>query len=153
MGVYVRGEALKGKRSSRGIPLPPKTLTRRYRFLEEKITFRRETLDAFVEAELLREYDPLEALAGLKSALGKQANDNRRREALVWAFQVWRAASTRVDDVLQEAGLYVPALSGWQPVTNTSFSSSWTSIGRTLENYLVEAAEVSADCQRAALIR
>ena len=148
-GVFVRSEASKGNRSAGGIPLPPATLARRYRFLDEKIRFQRETLDAFERANLLRTYDPVEALAGLKSALGKNANDNRRREALVWAFQVWRATGARVEDVLRDAGLHVPTLSGWQPANTAAFSSSWTSIGRTLENYLVEAAEISADCRRA----
>jgi len=148
-GVYVRGEASKGKRSSGGIPLPPRTLTRRYRFLDEKIALSPESMDAFVRASLLRRYDPVEALAGLKTVLGRNANSNRRQEALIWAFQVWRAAGARVDDVLRNADLHVPTLSGWQLVTTASFSSSWTSVGRTLENYLVEAAEVSADCRRA----
>ena len=70
------------------MPLPPATLTRRYRFLDEKIAFRPETLNAFVGAGLVREYDPVEALAGLGSVLGTRANDNRRREALTWAFRV-----------------------------------------------------------------
>jgi len=148
-GVYVRRDVPKGKRKKAGVPLPPATLARRYRFLDERITLKRETLDAFIEAGLAREYDPIEALAGLKSALGKKANQSRRKEALLWAFQVWRAVSAGVDDELQEAELHVPTLSGWQPASRALFSSSWTPVGRTLENYLVEAAEVSADCRRA----
>ena len=148
-GLYVRRDLPKGKRKKLGVPLPPSTLARRYRFLDERITFKRETLDALIEAGLVREYDPVEALAGLKSALGKKANSNRRKEALSWAFQVWRTASTRVDDELQEAELHVPTLAGWRPATQAVFSSSWTPVGRTLENYLVEAAEISADCKRA----
>lgn len=113
-GVFVRSGVPKGKRKKAGVPLPPATLARRYRFLHERITLKRETLDAFIEADLVREYDPLEALAGLKSALGKQANDKRRYEALVWAFQVWRAGSgVRLEEELQKADLYVPTLSGW----------------------------------------
>jgi hypothetical protein len=148
-GVYVRRDMPKGKRKKAGVPLPPATLARRYRFLDERITLKRETLDALIEAGLVREYDPVEALAGLKSALGKKANSKRRQEALLWAFQVWRAASARVDDELQEAELHVPTLSGWQSASRAVFSSSWTPVGRTLENYLVEAAEVSADCRHA----
>src|SRR5271165_3874411 len=146
--IYVRSEASKGKRTDEGIPLPPSTLVRRYRFLDERITFRRETLGAFIAADLIREYDPTEALAGLKSALGGSANDKRRQEALLWSFQVWRAAGSTVEDELRDAELYVPTLSGWQPAAAAAFSSSWTMVGRTLENYLVEAAEVSVDCRR-----
>lgn len=149
-GVFVRTDVSKGKRKKAGVPLPPATLARRYRFLDERITLKRETLKAFIEADLVREYDPVEALAGLKSALGKQANDKRREEALVWAFQVWRAGSgARLEDELQKADLYVPTLSGWHPAGSCTFSSSWTSVGRTLENYLIEAAAVSPDCRRA----
>lgn len=149
-GVFVRNEVPKGKRKKAGVPLPPATLARRYRFLDERITLRRETLDAFIEADLVREYDPVEALAGLKAALGRNANDRRREEALTWAFQVWRAGSgARLEEELQNADLYVPTLSGWRPAGECAFSSSWTSIGRTLENYLIEAAEASPDCRRA----
>jgi len=150
IGVFVRNDVSKRKRKKAGVPLPPATLARRYRFLHERINLKRETLDAFIEADLVREYDPVEALAGLKSALGKQANDKRRQEALIWAFQVWRAGSgARLEEELQKADLYVPAVSGWHPAGACAFSSSWTSVGRTLENYLIEAAEVSPDCRRA----
>ena len=149
VGVYVRRDLAKGKRKKAGVPLPPATLARRYRFLDERITLKRETLDVLIETGLVREYDPVEALAGLKTALGKKANGKRRQEALLWAFRVWRAASSRVDDELQKADLFVPTLSGWQPASRAVFSSSWTPVGRILENYLIEAAEVSADCRRA----
>ena len=148
-GVYVRGDLPKGKRKKFGVPLPPFTLARRYRFLDKRITLKRETLNALVEAGLVREYDPIEALAGLKSALGKKANSKRRLEALNWAFQVWVTAGPRVEDELRKAELYVPTLSGWRPADKAVFSSSWTRIGSTLENYLIEAAEISADCRRA----
>ena len=149
-GVFVRSDVPRGKRKKAGVPLPPATLARRYRFLDERIRFRRETLEAFIDADLVREYDPVEALVGLKSALGRKANDKRRQEALVWAFQVWRAGSgTRLEEELQKANLYVPTLSGWHPAGECAFSSSWTSVGRVLENYLIEAAAFSPDCERA----
>ena len=150
-GVFVRREASKGKRAKDGVPLPPPKLVRRYRFLDEKIRLRPETLNGFIEADLIREYDPAKALAGLKSALGKKANENRRKEALLWAFRVWWAASSRVEEVLRSAEfeLHVPTWAGWQPATQAAFSASWTQIGRTLENFLVETAEVSPDCQQA----
>ena len=148
-GVYARYDLPKGKRKKGGVPLPPASLARRYRFLDERIKLKRETLDALIKAGLLREYNPVEALAGLKSALRNKANDNRRKEALIWAFQVWRAVNESMDEELHEAELHVPTLSSWQPANCAVFSSSWTPIGRKLENYLVEAAEVSVDCRNA----
>ncbi len=145
----MRIDVPKGRRKKSGVPLPPAPLARRYRFLDDRISLRREALDALLEADLVREYDPVEALAGLKSALGQKANNQRRQEALVWAFQVWRTASgARLEEELQKADLYVPTLSGWHPASECAFSSSWTSVGRTLENYLIEAADISPDCRR-----
>ena len=146
--VFVRSEASKGKRAKGSVPLPPPTLARRYRFLDERIKLRQETLNAFMEAELLREYDPVRALAGLKSALGERANENRRKEALLWAFKVWRTADTPVEEAIQSAELHVPTRTGWRPTAQAAFSSSWTPLGRKLENFLVEAMEVSPDCRR-----
>ena len=148
-GVFVRSEAAKGKRTKAGVPFPPPNLARRYHFLDKSITFRPETLVAFVEADLIREYDPVEALAGLKSALGANPNDNRRQEALSWAFQVWRIERGRIGEELRNADLRVPTRTGWQPATHAAFSASWTRVGQTLENFLVEAAKVSRDCQQA----
>ena len=147
--VFVRSEASRRRRAKDGVPLPPATLTRRYRFLNEKIAFRPDTLNAFIRADLVREYDPVEALAGLGSALGTKANDNRRREALTWAFSVWRTAGAGIQKALRSARLRVPTLGGWRLATQAAFSSSWTPVGRTLENFLVEASGTSPDCRRA----
>ena len=148
VGAFVRREGSKRRRAKDGVPLPPSSLTRRYRFLHENIVLPRQTLNAFVEAGLVREYDPVDALAGLGSALGKRANDNRRREALTWAFRVWRTAGAGIREALLSARLWVPTASGWRPATHVAFSASWTPIGLTLENFLVEASSVSPDCRR-----
>ena len=147
--LFVRDESTRRRRIKDGVPLPPATLTRRYRFVEEKITFKPDTLNAFIDADLVRQYDPVEALAGLGYALGKRANDNRRREALTWAFRVSRSAGTGIQEALRNAQLQAPTLSGWKPATQTAFSSSWTPVGRKLENFLMEAADTSPDCRRA----
>lgn len=147
--VFVRDEAARRGRAKDGVPLPPSTLSRRYRFLAEKIVIRRDTLNAFVRAGLVREYDPLEALVDLGSALGTNANDNRRQEALIWAFRVWRSAGADIQEKLERARLRVPTLSGWRLATEAAFSSSWTPIGRTLKNFLVEASDTSPDCRQA----
>ena len=148
-GVFVRGETSRGRRGKDGVPLPPATLSRRFRFLHEKIRLRQSTLNAFIEAGLVRVFDPLAALAGLGSALGTGANDNRRREALTWAFKVWRTAGAGIEDALRSARLRVPTASGWRPATQAAFSSSWTPVGQRLENFLVKASDISADCRRA----
>ena len=97
----------------------------------------------------MREYDPAEALVGLDSALGTRANENRRREALTWAFRVWQASDAGIQVALRTARLRVPTLSGWRPASQAAFSSSWTPVGLTLENFLVEASDTSPDCRRA----
>ena len=149
IGVFVWNEIPKGRRKKDGVPLPPKTLARRFHFLDDRIKIRPETLKKFIDANLVREYDPVEVLTSLKSALGRKANEGRRKEALLWAFQVWRVASgSRLEEELQKANLYVPTFSGWHPAGKCAFSSSWTPIGRELENYLVGAANVSPDCRR-----
>ena len=147
--VFVRSPASRRRRVKEGVPLPPSTLTRRYRFLDEKIMIRPDTLNAFIKASLMRVYDPLEALGGLGTALGTEANDSRRREALTWAFSVWRTAGVGIQEALPRARLHVPTSSGWRLATQTAFSSSWTPVGVTLENFLVEASDSSPDCRRA----
>ncbi len=149
LGVFVRGETSRRRRAKDGVPLPPSTLARRYRFLDEKIAFRPDTMSAFVKAGLVRKYDPLEALAGLGTALGANANDNRRGEALMWAFSVWRTAGAGIQEALRSARLWVPTSSGWRLATRAVFSSTWTPVGVTLENFLVEASDTSPDCRRA----
>lgn len=148
-GVFVRAAATGRRRPKGAAPLPPATLARRFYFVDGRISFRRETLIAFFDAGLVSEYDPVKALSGVAAALGARANDNRRCEALIWAFRVWAATSDPIEEALRSAELRVPTLSGWQPATQAAFSSSWTSVGRTVENYLVEAGEVSPDCRRA----
>ena len=148
VGVFMRSESTRRRRAKDGIPVPPATLTRRYRFVDERIRFKRGTLNALTDADLIREYDPVEALASLGSALSKRANDSRRREALTWAFSVWRSVGAGIHESLESAQLQVPTISGWQPATQTAFSSSWTPVGGTLENFLVQAANTSPDCRQ-----
>ncbi len=144
----MREESTKHRRSKGGVPLPSATLTKRYRFLHEKITLSQDTRNAFIKASLLRPYDPVEALNGLDIMLGKKANDNHRRESLKWAFRVWCSSGMEIQEALQNARLQVPELSGWKPATQTTFSSSWTPLGRKLENFLVEASDTSSDCRK-----
>lgn len=150
--AFVRPDSMKRRRAKAGVPLPPARLARRYRFLNEKVVLRPDTLTAFIRSGLVREYDPIEALAGLGSVLATDANENRRREALLWAFEVWRttdAAHTEMKDALRSANLHVPTPRGWRPAKEAAFSSSWTTVGRTLESFLVDSSDTSPDCRRA----
>ncbi|PBN42255.1 ATP-binding protein [Sphingobium sp. D43FB] len=143
--VFHRIGKEKGKRSE-GPPSPPSSLSRKFRFLGHSVEISEGTLRAFEKAGLLRRYDPLEALNGLKGALGGSATDIQRREALVWAYRVWRNTGGKaVEDGLRAAGLFVPCLAGWFAASEASLSTSWSTLGRTLELYLHEAAPHSAD--------
>lgn len=148
-GVFI-SDIPKGKRKKAGIRLLPAALSRRYQFLDSKIKLEPDTLHTFTEYDLIREYNSIEALTGLKSALGENANEKQRLLALDWAFQVWRATDIKIDDKLLEADLHVPTLSGWHPAEQAAFSSSWgTRNGKILEDYLTEAAKLSKDCKEA----
>lgn len=147
--IYVKSAQKQRARTPTDAPFPPSSLSRRFRFLDEKILLSQETLAAFLQAGLLALYDPVEALAGLRSVLSRNVSSERKREALHWAFQVWRAVGPRIREILEKAHLSVPTRAGWQPASNASFSASWTRTGSILEPYLIEAAEISNDCRRA----
>ena len=95
----------RGKRG-KGPPSPPSSLSRKFRFLKPSIAISDGSLRAFEKAGLLRRYDPLEALSGLKGALGSSPTDIQRREALLWAYRVWcnTGGGKAVEDGLRAAG-------------------------------------------------
>ncbi|RUX03770.1 ATP-binding protein, partial [Mesorhizobium sp. M8A.F.Ca.ET.059.01.1.1] len=143
--VFHRIGKERGKRNQ-GPPSPPSSLSRKFRFVNQSVEISEASLRAFEKAGLLRPYDPLEALNGLKGALGSSPTDIQRREALVWAYRVWRNTGGKaVEDGLRAAGLFVPCLAGWFSATDTCLSASWSTLGRTLEVYLHEAAPQSVD--------
>lgn len=143
--VFHRFGKERGKRNE-GPPAPPPSLSRKFRFVGSAVEISDTSLRAFEKAGLLRRYDPMEALASLKGALGDGATDLQRREALIWSYKVWRNTGGKaVEDALRGAALSVPCLGGWKPVAQASFSASWTALGRTLEQYLHEAAPFSSD--------
>ena len=143
--VFHRIGKERGKRGE-GPPSPPSSLSRKFRFLKPSVEISDASLRAFEKAGLFRRYDPLEALNGLRGALGGSPTDIQRREALVWAYRVWRNTGGKaVEDGLRAAGLFVPCLGGWCAAGDASFSASWTAQGRTLELYLHEAAPHSPD--------
>lgn len=148
-GLYVRSENRIGKRRKGDTPLPPSSLTRGYRFLDEKIALSDEVLDALSDAGLIRQFDPIEALSGLGSALGKSPSDKRRLDALKWAFRVWDAAGKSAETAMKGADLQVPTIGGWAPAGRAVFSGRWTETGKRVEAFLSEAAAYSQDCARA----
>jgi len=146
--VFVRTKSGRGRRGE-GPPSPPASLKRKFRFLSNAITLTETTQRAFEKAGLLRRYDPLDVLLALKGALEPKASDLQRQEALLWSFKVWRGSGGKqTEDALRAADLSVPTLGGWSRARSALFSGAWTSLGRTVERYLVEAAAVSPDCAR-----
>ncbi|WP_157096482.1 ATP-binding protein [Methylosinus sp. R-45379] len=146
--VFVRTKGGRGQRSE-GPPRPPASLKRKFRFLSDAITLTEMAQRAFEKAGLLRAYDPLDVLLALKGALEK-ATDLQRQEALLWSFKVWRGGGGKqVEEALRAADLWVPTLGRWTRARSALFSGAWTSLGRTVEQYLVEAAAVSSDCCQA----
>ncbi len=143
--VFHRIGKERGKRGE-GPPSPPSSLSRKFRFLKPSVEISEASLRAFEKAGLLRRYDPLEALSGMEGALGGSPTNIQRREALVWAYRVWRNTGGKaVEEGLRAARLFVPCLAGWCAAVDAGYSASWTALGRTLELYLHEAAPHSAD--------
>lgn len=145
--VFARITGVPGKRSSQRPPNPPSAIARKFRFLNQHVDVPEDVIHKFEKAGLLRRYDPVEALAVLKGAL-ESGTDNQRQEALTWAFRVWRVTGDKsVEAALHQADLSVPCIGGWMRAENALMSSSWSALGRTLEQYLEEAAPVSPDCK------
>lgn len=146
--VFVRSKSGRGRRGE-GPPSPPTSLKRKFRFLSDAIALTETTQRAFENAGLLRGYDPLDVLLSLKGALEPKASNLQRKEALLWSFKVWRGGGGKhIEEALRAADLSVPTLGGWSRAGSALFSNSWTSLGRTVEQYFVEAAAVSPDCAR-----
>ena len=148
-GLYFRSASEIGKRRKGGIPLPPSSLTRGYRFFDEKIALSGDVEEALVEAGLIRQFDPLEALSGISSALGKSPSEKRRIDALEWAFRIWDVSGKSSEEAIKSADLQVPTLGGWVPAERAVFSGSWTKTGKLLEAFLSDASAYSQDCERA----
>lgn len=145
--VFVRSN--KERAGNRGAaPLPPQGLARRYRFMHSAIKLKQETQYWIVQNDLVREYDPVAALSGLHAALQHRPNDERRMEALTWAFQVWCEEDGKaLQDAVDDADLDIPTRSGWRPAKEAIFSATWTPLGKEVESYLTEAATLSPDCE------
>lgn len=144
--VFARMMGSRGRRTQ-GPPNPPSAIARKFRFLNQHVEVPEDVINKFEKARLLRHYDPVEALAALKGAL-ESGTDNQRQEALTWAFRVWLATGDKsVETALRQADLCVPCLGGWMRAEDALMSSSWSALGRTLEQYLDEAAPVSLDCK------
>lgn len=144
--VFARVSSARGKRT-KGPPNPPSAIARKFRFLNQHVEVPEDVIHKFEKAGLLRHYDPVEALAALKGVLAS-GTDNQRQEALTWAFRVWLFTGDKsVEAALQLADLSVPCLGGWKRAEDALMSSSWSALGRTLDQYLDEAAPVSPDCK------
>ena len=134
----------------KAIPLPPASVSRKLRFIDETIVLSPETLLAFKAADLLREYDGIEALNSLSATLSRTSGQVALAEVLSWTFRLWRASPERAILPLQNANLKVPTREGWTAAKEATFSSRWTLLGKTLEPFLIEMAADSEDCEVAA---
>ncbi len=144
--VFARTTGGRGKRT-KGPPNPPSAIARKFRFLNQHVEVSEEVIHGFEKAGLLRHYDPMEALTALKGAL-EAGTDNQRQEALTWAFRVWLVTGDKsVEAALRQADLSVPCVGGWMRAEYALMSSSWSALGRTLEQYFEAAAAVSPDCK------
>ncbi|WP_322053055.1 sacsin N-terminal ATP-binding-like domain-containing protein [Paraburkholderia bannensis] len=144
--VFARMPGTRGRRTQ-GPPNPPSSIARKFRFLNQRVEVPEDVINKFEKAGLLRHYDPVEALGALKGAL-ESGTDNQRQEALTWAFRVWLATGDKsVETALRHADLCVPCMGGWMRAVDALMSSSWTALGRTLEQYFDEAAPISPDCK------
>ena len=129
-----------------------KKISSRFSFLHsgivEKIS--EGTLEAFIEDDLIQEYDWEKALKSIKSNLGEDPTDEQRQNAMIEAFGIWQIAKQdekNLGNKFIAANIHVPTLSGWQPAKDATFSPSWTDLGKTLEEYFNEAETLSDDCQ------
>lgn len=144
--LYVRKSAEIGKRKKGNVPFPPSTLTRRYRFFDDKIELPDDILTAFVDAGLLKRFDPIEVLASISTALGEKPTAKRQTDAISWAFRVWEASGKDAEEAISEAGLHVATRGGWALAKEAIFSETWTDAGRKVEQFLTDAAQFSRDC-------
>lgn len=144
--VFARSAGARGRRGEK-LPNPPSTISRKFRFLNQGVGIAEEVVQKLEKAGLLRHYDPVEALEALKGAL-ESATENQRREALTWAFRVWRADGDKaIEAALRAADLRMPCSGGWMRATETLMSASWSPLGRALEQYFDEAGAASEDCR------
>jgi anti-sigma regulatory factor (Ser/Thr protein kinase) len=144
--IFLLEQEQKGKRVQGGIPLPPTSLRRSYNFFNDKINLHQDVRNAFLEAELLKEFDPVEALRSLPEVIGDRSGNKKRLEALDWAFRVWSAEGAKVEKIIAEIDLKVPTESGWLSANDAVFSAGWEGNGSKVEAFLVEASKFSDDC-------
>lgn len=124
--VFFRVQGSRGRRGD-APPSPPGSLAKKFRFLNENVNLSDTALRAFEKAGLLRRYDPVEVLKGLRSAMGGAPTDAQRRDALLWAFRVWRSGGGKtVEDAVRAANLHVPTLVRWSPASEASLSGTWS---------------------------
>lgn len=143
--VYVRQDSpRRGK--SEGAPTPPRDVARMLNVLSERVPVRPEVFVSFERANLWKRYDATEILGRLDNLFGDKPAPARRRAALAWAFEVWHFDTAATRKVLPRARLHVPTRSGWTPASQSTFSETWTSIGRQLDAYLAEAGQLDPHC-------
>ena len=148
--VFVRQDGVARSRDRERAPLPPNSIAREFRFLDEMIILKPELITEFVRAGLLKRYDALQVLETIPTLFGDKPAPAKRQAVLRWAYDVWRAEGSRCEKLLRTIDLHVETRTGWQPATVARFGEGWTRRGNTLATYLAEASRESPDCEQAA---
>lgn len=148
--VFVRQDGGARSRDRERAPLPPTSIAREFRFLDDTIILKPELVTEFVRAGLLRRYDALQVLEAIPTLFGDKPASAKRQAVLRWAYDVWRAEGSRCEKLLRTIDLHVETRTGWQPASRACFGEGWTRRGNTLATYLAEASRASPDCELAA---
>lgn len=135
------------ERQARDNLLPPASISRRLRFLDEHLDLPENVIRNFKDNGLVSEFDAVNMLASLPSVLDpKRISSRVWADILEWVFTVWRHDPRRAEPLLKAVPLRVPTSQAWIKPQEASFSARWTAMGAILEEFLYETAGISPDC-------
>lgn len=141
------------------LPAVPEFIRGRFDFLSSDIPSlatdnkRRPGRTWLLQHGLIREYatEPVLNLVGdvMRSLSGDDAY-NRSFRALFFAYELWNGGRKEIDvDVVRQARLLLPTVSGWHAATDTFFGAGWTreysGIDKVLAKFISNTVEISAD--------
>lgn len=109
-------------------------------------TLKRTTARVFLQdAGLVRPYRTEHLLELLSRVSSGAENDTIRRDALLFAYRLQRAARSVDPRELGKRPFDVPTANGWRPSGEVFFSGAWTKHGRRLEQFISEARALSPE--------
>ncbi|MCJ2117021.1 ATP-binding protein [Methylobacterium sp. J-001] len=135
-----------GRGRARDVRMPPRALSRRVAYLDQRIALAPDTRAALVKAGLASEMDPVRILADHRRIAAVQPKPDTLVDILSWAYEVWTALGKEVEPVLRGCRLRVPTREGaWIEAADALLSACWSEDGRRLEAVIGELQEVSND--------